>query len=216
MSSTSPKEHLAAIFRADQASREAEAHLLGIEDRPAVLDTLADAIDESIGMQDRRIASARLERLADLCAQVPGPLAVDLLIKILNDEDPVVRVAAGEAIEDLAYLRYAEVARAIEQALAKGLRGPAMTELPWIIAELAEPSALKLLQGFLAHPQADAVAAAVEALASLGDPEAIPAIEALLDDSRQVTLDDFEEETTATIGELAQEAIVELRGDDNR
>ncbi|MBW2718938.1 MAG: hypothetical protein JRD94_10415, partial [Deltaproteobacteria bacterium] len=101
----------------------------------------------------------RLERLADLCAQVPGPRMTDALIAILNDAEPRVRVAAGEALRDLGYERYAELARGIERALDRNADGVAMSELPWVLAEIAEPSALALIRRFLDHSSPDVAAA---------------------------------------------------------
>jgi HEAT repeat protein len=135
----------------------------------------------------------------------------DALVRILDDEEPSVRVAAGEAILDVAFERYAEVARAVERALDAGVDGPAMRELPYVLAEVGEPSALKLIRRFLALPSAQTVGAAIEALASLGDPAAIPALEALVDDARTTSVEDLEEDVPVTLGELAREAIEELR-----
>ena len=72
------------------------------------------------------------------------------------------------------------------------------------------------MERLLSNPSADVVASAIEALAELGEAEAVPALEALVSDEREVALDDgFEEETGATIGELASEAITALsRGGD--
>ena len=94
----------------------------------------------------------RLERLADLCAQVEGPEMADALIAILDDDAPSVRVQAAEALVDVGFERYAEVARAIERALARGEHGPAMQELPWVLCEIAEPSARPLIARFLQEP----------------------------------------------------------------
>ena len=149
----------------------------------------------------------RLERLADLCAQLPGPRMTDALIAILNDGEPRVRVAAGEALRDLGYERYAEVARGIERALDRHADGLAMSELPWVLAEIAEPSALPLIRRFLDHPNADVVAAAIEALAQLADPGALSDLERFVGDSRVVTIEDFEDETKTTLGELAEDAL---------
>lgn len=182
---------------------------MGEADDGARADALAAAIEEARGQGDRTEASMRLERLADLCAQVPGPKMADALIRILDDDEPTVRVAAGEALLDVGYERYAEVARAIERALDQPASGAAMTELPFVIAEIGEPSALALLRRFLSHPDADVVAAGVEALVQLGDPGAIADLEKLADDAREVTLDDLEDGDT-TIGELAEAAIEEL------
>jgi HEAT repeat protein len=125
----------------------------------------------------------------------------------LNDGEPRVRVAAGEALRDLGYERYAEVARGIERALDRNASGLAMSELPWVLAEIAEPSALPLVRRFLDHPSSDVVAAAIEALAQLRDPEAVADLERFVADSRIVTIEDFEDETKTTLGELAKDAL---------
>jgi HEAT repeat protein len=205
------QKDLLTIFEADQAAREAEARLFEGTSPEALADLFASAVDEAIADADRPSAIVRLERLADLCAQVPGPKMADALVKILGDEEPAVRVAAGEAILDVAYERYAEVARAIERALDAGREGPAMRELPYVLAEVGEPSALKLIRRFLSHPDAHTVAAGIEALASLGDPAAVPALEALADDARTASIEELDEDVPVTISELAREAIEELR-----
>ncbi len=207
----SARTHLSAIFEADRAAREAEGRLFDEATADELAEALAGAVDEALAGDDRRAEGVKLERLADLCAQVPGPEMADALIRILNDDDPSVRVAAGEAILDVAYERYAEVARAVERALDAALDGPGMRELPYVLAEVGEPSALKLIRRFLAHSSPETVAGAIEALASLGDPGALPALESLVGDERTTSVEDLEEEVPVTIGELAREAIEELR-----
>ncbi len=195
------------IFDADRALREAEIKLLRNKDSENLVALLERETERALGMEDRKEGAMRLERLADLCAQVPGPRMTDALIAILNDGEPRVRVAAGEALRDLGYERYAEVARGIERALDRNADGPAMSELPWVLAEIAEPSALALIRRFLDQPNADVVAAAIEALAQLQDPESISDLERFLDDPRVVTIEDFEDETKTTLGELAADAL---------
>lgn len=204
------REHLDAIYRAERTIREEEAQLLGAADRQGLMRLLREAVDEARSLRDRREAAMRIERLADLCAQVPGPEMIDALILMLDDDDPGVRVAPGEALVDVGYERYAEVARGIERALEAKRGGPAMSELPWILAEIAEPSALPLIRRFLGHDEGDVVAAAVEALVHLGEPDAIKVLEPLKNDKREVTLADGDEEFTTTLGELVTEAIDEL------
>ena len=204
------RSHLDTIFSADREARRAEARLLDEGDDDALADLLARATREALDLGDGEEAILRLERLADLCAQIPGPAMVDSMIAILGHEEPSVRVAAGEALLDVGYERYAEVARGVERALEAGSRGPAMSELPYVLSEIGEPSALPLIRRFLDHPEADAVAAGIEALAMLGEPDAIADLSKLTGDARVVAIDEFEQETTATIGELAQAAIHEL------
>ncbi len=200
-------DELQRVFDADRALREAESALLRKKGSAELTGLLERETQLALRLEDRREAAMRLERLADLCAQVPGPQMTDALIAILNDSEPRVRVAAGEALRDLGYERYAEVARGIERALDGGADGLAMSELPWVLAEIAEPSALPLLRRFLDHRSADVVAAAIEALAQLQDPDAIPDLERFLGDARMVVIEDFEDETKTTLGELAADAL---------
>lgn len=206
--------HLKTLFDADRRIRDAEAALMSEGDRDAVAEVLRSAVDTAFRLDDRREATMRLERLADLCAQVPGPDMADVLVRILGDDDPAVRVSAGEALLDVGYERYAEVARAIERALDADVRGPAMRELPWLVAEIGEPSSVPLIRRFLEHPEPETIAAAIEALARLGDPGAVSALEPFVGDERTVPiLDELEHEretTTATLGELARDAVSEL------
>jgi HEAT repeat protein len=200
-------DELQRIFDADRTLRKAESVLLRKKGSDELIALLEHETENALHMEDREEATVRLERLADLCAQVPGPRMTDALIAILNDGEPRVRVAAGEALRDLGYERYAEVARGIERALDIEADGPAMSELPWVLAEIAEPSALPLIRRFLGHPSSDVVAAAIEALAQLGDAEAVPDLERFVGDSRVVIIEDFEHETKTTLGELAAEAL---------
>jgi HEAT repeat protein len=69
-----------------------------------------------------------------------------------------------------------------------------------------------LIRRFLDHPNPDVIAASIEALAQLQDPEAETDLERFLDDTRVVTIEDFEEETRSTIGDLAKDALDMLGG----
>ena len=200
-------DELQRIFDADRVLQKAESMLLRKKGSEELIVLLERETKSALQMEDRREGTMRLERLADVCAQVPGPRMTDALIAILNDGEPRVRVAAGEALRDLGYERCAEVARGVERALDRNAKGFAMSELPWVLAEIAEPSALVLIRRFLDHPSADVAAAAIEALAQLADPEALPALERFVGDSRVVIIEDFEDETKTTLGELAEDAL---------
>jgi HEAT repeat protein len=203
-------DELQRIFDADRTLREAERLLLRKKGAGDLVALLEAETKKALTMEDREEAAMRLERLADLCAQVPGPAMADALIAILNDGEPSVRVAAGEALRDVGYERYAEVARAIERAIDRGDAGLAMAELPWVLAEIAEPSALRLIRRFLDHPNPEVIAAAVEALSQLGEPEAADDLKRFIGDLRSVIIEDFEDETKTTLGELARDALREL------
>ena len=207
------QQHLSDIFDADRRLRSAEKELLGANEK-SLVPVLSAAVSEAMKVEDEEEASMRLQRLADLCAQVPGPKMADALIEILDSDLPQVRVAAAEALVDVAFERYAEVARAVERALEQRQEGHALGELPWVIAEIAEPSAVPLIGRFLKLTDPTLVASAAEALAALGDVEAITLLEPLIDDRRAVPLDEYDGEISATLGELVGEVIETLNAGD--
>ena len=206
----SAKQLLDTLFEADRNVREAETQLLAESDEEELTKTLERATEAALTLDDAREANGRLIRLSDLCAQVQGQRMADTLIRILNHEAPEVRVAAGEALRDFAYDRYAEVARAVERACDAKLSGPGLAEVPWILAEIGEPSALPLIGRCLQHADVEVVASAIEALAELGDPEAIDLLKPFGKDKRVVELNEGDQSYSTSIGELAQEAISEL------
>jgi len=208
----SAKQLLAALFEADLKLREAEASLLAESDQDELARVIEQATEQALTGRppDDDDDAARLLRLADLCAQVQGPRTADTLLRILNHSSPEVRVAAGEALRDFAYDRYAEVARAIERAFERDVKGPCLQEVPWILAEIGEPSAVPLIARCLRHSDVEVVASGIEALAEIGDAETIALLAPLASDTRVVQLEEGEAGYSTTIGELATEAIGEL------
>lgn len=203
-----PSVLLNQIFEADRTLRAAERELLD-KDPDGLTRLLATAV-KSAREDASENGTMRLERLADLCSQVPGPLMADALVSILDHEEPTVRHAGGEALLDVAYDYYAEVARAIDRALDEKRTGPAMCELPFLLAEVGEPGAVKQLKRFLQSESPEVVASAIEASVELLDSEMLDALRELGSDERVVTMVDFEDETTASVGELAKEAVAAL------
>jgi HEAT repeat protein len=175
-----------------------------------LLDALTDAIAAALREPNEDEAGLRLVRIAALLGEQEGARVVDALVDVLSSEHPEARKAAGEEIEGLAYERFKEVAGGVERALKRlPVGSPALPELPYILAEVPEPGVVKLLGQFLAHRDPDAVAAAIETLAEIGDPAGIKLLEPLANDDRTVELADDGGDTTSevTIGELAAEAI---------
>ena len=209
----SAKQLLDSLLDADRKLREAEELLFANAEPEELTRALDRAVAAALGAADAREGAAQLVRLADLCAQVQGPLMADALLRILNHDDPQVRLAAGEALRDFAYDRYAEVARAIERLFEQKVHGPALEEIPWILAEIAEPSAVPLIGRCLHHESVEVVAAGIEALAELGDPEGAALLKKLVKDKRVVSLEEGGASYSATLGELAEEALAELEGD---
>jgi len=201
---------LEKVFEADAALRAAEAQLLGTRDRATLQRALARRVDAERGRKGPE-AAGRLVRLADLCAQACAPATLDALVRILDHQDPQVRVAAGEALVDIGIDRFQDVKGAVERAIADRSLGPALEELPFVLAELGDPPSVALVARFLELESPQAVAAGIEALAAIGDPAAIAHLRKLSQDAREVTIEEEGVgELRMTIGELSQDAIAEL------
>lgn len=199
-------ETLNALFEAERSARAHHATLRGEGDTKLVPELRA-ATAAALELEDEDEATIRLVRLALLLGDLEGDAVVDLLIDILGGISPEGRIAAGEGLEGLAFDRFKEVALGIERALARLPKGnPALTELPFLIAEVGEPGCGKLLGRFLQSEDAEVVASAIEAMAELGDPTTIPLLAKLEKDGRQVQLDDEEGGERVSIADLAHEA----------
>jgi hypothetical protein len=196
------------LFSAERQVRDAQSKLA---DQPEdlVVDQLSKRAAGVLGKGGDAEAII-LSCIAEALSQFEGsPKIVDTLIAILGSDEPEARFSAGEVLEELVYSRFKDVALGVERALERLPNGnPALTELPYLLAEVPEPGVVKLLGKFLRHSDAEAVAAAIAAAAAAGDPALLPEIEKLLTDGRSVQLDDEEEESTGqvTLGELASEA----------
>jgi hypothetical protein len=208
---------LTTLFDAERAVRAAHDELVDAEPG-AVLPLLEKTTHDALTLDelDEDEASLRLVRVAAVLGEMQGPRVVDLLVDILGCDEPEARHAAGEAIEGLAFDRFKEVALGVERALERLPGGsPALSELPYLLAQVPEPGVTKLLARFLAHKDADAVAAAIEALVEMGDPAALPMLDALSGDARKVQLEDEGgTEGEATLGELVAEARTLLSKED--
>jgi len=206
MDPKSLNQSLTSLFDAEREMRRShEALLTG--DRASLVQMLRAATSEALAMGDTPEATLRLVRLADLLGEIEGPEAVDHLIDILGGKSAEGRGVAGESLLHIAFDRFKEVALGIERALARlPVDSPALTELPYLVAEVGEPGCVKLLGKFLSHAEANVVSSGIEALAEMGDPAGIPLLSPLERDSRQVDLEDEDGEGRVSIGELAHEA----------
>jgi HEAT repeat protein len=205
MSNDSISSTLKALFDAERAVRSSHVALLE-EDQSALVDALGAAVEEAVAISDRAESALRLVRVAEILSDVEGAKAVDLLISILGNGEPEARHAAGEALEGVAFDRFKEVALGVERALGQLEPGnAALTELPYMLAQIPEPGVIKLLGKFLKHQDAEAVAAAIEALVECGDPTTVSLLTPLEKDPRSVQIEE-DDEARVTIGELAKEA----------
>jgi hypothetical protein len=202
---------------------EAERHVRKLHDQLSDasanddLATLEKALKAAQAETDEEEASMRLERIALVLGEQEGPKAVDMLIDVLATDFPGARLVAAEQLEGLAYDRFKEVAQGIERALKRlAVGSPALPELPYVIAEVPEPGVSKLLEQFLAHADADAVAAAIEVVFDMGDMAFVPALEKLAGDMRTVEVNDENDEPIeVTLADLVDDALEVLKGGDD-
>lgn len=205
MSADSIATDLKKLFDAERSVRETHAALLA-GDHASLVGEIGNATREAFDLADKNEAALRLVRVSELLSDVEGPKAVDLLISILDRGEPEARHAAGEALEGIAFDRFKEVALGIERALTSlGAGSPALTELPYLLAQIPEPGVVKLLARFLKHEDGEAVAAAIEALVECADPTGAQLLGALEKDKRTVQIEE-DDDARVTIGELAKEA----------
>jgi hypothetical protein len=195
------------LYAAERSVRDLHARIGALKPADQVA-ALAVATAEALKVEDEDESSVQLVRLAELLGDLEGPKAADLLIDILGTDSLEARRAAGEALEDVAFDRFKELALAVERALERLPNGhAALTELPFLLSEVPEPGVRRLLGRFLAHRDAEAVAATIEAIVDHGDVGAADLLLPLEKDARQVDMEDEGgDEGRVTIGELATEA----------
>ncbi len=212
----SATERLSELFDAEREARRLHDALATLAEdgngRTELVDTIAVSLSEAKKL-DPDEASVRLVCLARLLGELDGADVADLLVQVLDSEHPEARNEAGEQLQGLAFDRFKEVAGAVERALERlGGGSHALVELPYVLVEVPEGGVVKLLTKFLTHDDADAVAAAIEALVEVGDPVAIKALTALEKDERTSVLgEEDDDEAEVTVGALATEAIELLR-----
>ncbi len=144
-------------------------------------------------------------RVAEMiCTLEDGPLQ---LAKGLSHSNEEVRHLFGEAIISLGTEEGVDtIVPAVEYALEQ--KGNAALEMPFILAWIDDPAVTAHIHRFLEAEETDIVYAAIEACASVSDPDSIDSLKKLVDDPREVEVDDDDaDESPITIGMLATEAI---------
>jgi HEAT repeat protein len=177
---------------------------LPIGERITALSVMCDEARKSTGPEDR--VPMLLVRATDMVCTLEKDAAL-ILAKGLDHPNMDIRQLSGEALLAICDGVVAEILPAVDNALEAG--GHAAQEMPFILALMDDPEVYEPIVRFLDLDDTDAVVAAIEALAELGDPDAIPALSKLVDDKRAVTIEGEDDEDLHdwTVGKLAQEAV---------
>lgn len=180
------------------------------EDQEAVL---ADAFKKDIAdLKEDEEIPITLIRCAEMLVGVMTENVVKTLILGLDHDNPTVRLLSGDAITHVAEENIDLIKPALDDVLKSG--GTAAEEMPFILTELDDPEVDNILEKFLAHQKPEVVASAIEAFTEIGNPEIIPILEKLTDDSRTVAADAELGDEETTIGQLASEAIAIIRDEE--
>jgi HEAT repeat protein len=129
-----------------------------------------------------------------------------ILSKGLFHPNQEIRHLFGEALITMGDEGVEAIVPAVDSVLKQG--GIAAKEMPYILTYLDDPAITEQIIRFLDNENPDVVSSAIEALAEISDPDAILHLKKLLDDNREIDVDDEEEKgEIVTIGMLAKEAI---------
>jgi HEAT repeat protein len=159
---------------------------------------------EHLGEKDD--ISIRLLRTTEMLVNVGTPGVVTLLAKGLDNDNLDVRMLSGDALMHLAEEGLETIMPAVETVLEKG--GVGAEEMPFILAEVDDAEVPRQLDRFLGSANPAVVAAALEAVVECGDDESVAVIEKLVNDPREVSVDeDPNSGDKTTIGHLAKDAL---------
>ncbi len=172
-------------------------------------EVLTAAFKEQIkGIEPEADVPITLVRTAEMLVGVNTEGAVSTLCIGLGSENATVRMLCGDALVHAAEDDLELIKPAIDEVLKKG--GTAAEEMPFVLLEVDDPEIPHLLEKFLKSSEAEVVAAAIEAVIEVGDPDSEKALKALVNDKREVALDEGSDDETTTIGQLAKDAIAML------
>ncbi|MDP3274440.1 MAG: hypothetical protein Q8Q09_04545 [Deltaproteobacteria bacterium] len=201
---------LSALLEANHKLNVARSDFQENGSTDAKIKAITAAIEQAFAAGDSTDAGLSLILMTDVLVEVQSPVAAKLLLRVLGHTDPGIRVSAGEALVELLAENWNDGAKAIESYIATdGASLDALRELPFVLAEVAEPAGAELIAKLLAHKDADVAASAIEALVELGNDEHMDAMRALVSDKRELSVEEDDDSGVAggTLGELANDAL---------
>jgi len=221
------KQIISSFFATERNARSL-AGQLAAKPTSTVLTALRTAFEKACSLQDTEEQGLRLVCLTRLLRGAQHPGAIDLLIDIMGSDIEEARMTAGLAIEGFSMDDGDEVSKGIRRAIERLPSGhQAMRELPFLIEQMEIVDAFELLRPFLSLQDPAAVGAAIEAYIHQANPNAIPLLEPLTQDTRVIESfediddgmdedededeDDDEDGEPTTVGSLAIKAIESLK-----
>mgnify|MGYP000931731073 CR=1 FL=1 len=180
---------------------------LPTEDQAAALTTLFDNQLKSTGELDEDIRP--FYRVVEMMSTIDG--AALLLARGLSHSNEGVRHVCGDVLSHIAAEDgLAAIAPAVEHAIR--MQDLSAREMPYILSLIEDPAAVAQIHRFLDSEDTEVVYQAIEACANLSDMDSLPPLRRLIDDDREIDIDD--EEGPVTIGMLAREAIEIIESDE--
>lgn len=183
-----------------------------LEEQPAeeLLNVLAEKHGDLLKNtnEDAPIPMALVRVVDLLCVVAKG--AAKIVVQGLGHANLDIRQLSGEALITVAEDDFDEIIPAVDFAVEdKG--GIVASEMPYVLSSIEDPSVAEQIAGqiirFLDHDNIEVVVAAIESLADVGDPSAVPSLERLLEDDRTVPADEELNTEEMTVGQVAKEAI---------
>jgi hypothetical protein len=168
---------------------------------------LTDIFSKEIAtIEEKDDISIRLLRTTEMLVNVGTPGVVTLLARGLDNDNLDVRMLSGDALMHLAEEGLETIMPAVEAVLESG--GVGAEEMPFILAEVDDAEVPRQLDRFLESANPAVVAAALEAVVECGDEDSMAVIEKLVNDPREVSMDDeLKGGDKTTVGRLAKDAL---------
>ncbi len=209
------------------AAKETLQQIIGLDEKIAELreqydgfppeeqeEVLCDFYKEALGkLGESEPVPIGLVRVAEMLLSLGSDNATRLLSDGLAHPNPDARLLSGDALLHLAEEGLELIMPAVEAALEDG--GLRAEEMAFMLSDVDHPEVPRVLERFLKLDRADVVAAAIEALAEIGDPSSVPALETLGDDPRKIAVEeDGAKRAEWTIGQLVKDAVEMLTEED--
>ncbi|MBN2803059.1 MAG: HEAT repeat domain-containing protein [Deltaproteobacteria bacterium] len=181
------------------------------KDRESALAKEIDQIISTVSEDD--IVPMKLFRMIEMAVTLDnGPVFLAERMSTKNDE---IREQLGYALIEIANEDGLDsIMPAIELAIKKD--DLSTLDMPYVLGRIEDPMVSSQLVRFLDNKNVKVVYAAIEACVHIGDPDSIEALKKLVDDKREIPVEDDElgEDEVITVGQMATEAITLIESEE--